>query len=167
MKVLSIVTTLCVLLFSTQSGASTKLPLKPGLWQLTDKISLDQAEIDKMMEQVPPEAREQAMAMMKQQGLGSESAPYEDCVTQKDLDEGLFNQGEQCEIKQKSHEGKTYTFNISCEDPKGSGEMKITIANSKKYESSVDMEVTDQGQKKSIQISSKGKWLKKECPKEN
>lgn len=167
MKVLAIVTTLCIYLSSTLSFAKTKLPLEPGLWELTDKISLDQAEIDKMMEQVPPEAREQAMAMMKKQGLGSESAPYKDCVTQKDLDEGLFNQGEQCEIEKKSQKGKTYTFSISCEEPKGVGEMKITIANNKKYESSVNMKVTDQGQSKKIQISSKGKWLKKDCPQKD
>lgn len=167
MKVLALLTTLFVLFYSTLSTAETKLPLKPGLWELTDQISLDQAEIDKMMEQVPPEGREQAMAMMKKQGLGSESAPYQDCVTQKDLDEGLFNQGEQCEIEQTSHKGKNYTYDIACKDPKGEGQMKITIANNKKYESNVDMKVTDQGQTKKIEITSKGKWLKKECPKEN
>lgn len=167
MKLFSLVLGVYLCLLSGFSFASTKLPLEPGLWQLTDKITLDQAEIDKMMEQVPASAREQAMAMMKQQGLGGESKPYQDCVTQKDLNEGLFNQGEQCEIKQTSHKGKDYVFNISCEDPKGKGEMKITIANKKEYSSSVDMQITDQGETKKIEISSKGKWLKKDCPNES
>lgn len=167
MKAFHLATLLCFCFLTASGFAKTKLPLEPGLWELTDQITLDQAEIDKMMEQIPPEAREQAKAMMKQQGLGTESKPYQDCVTQKDLDDGLFNQGQECEIEQKSQSGKNYTFGIACEDPKGEGEMKITIANSKKYQSSVDMKVTDQGQTKKIQITSKGKWLKKDCPKEN
>jgi|GEM_PF-4195938 hypothetical protein len=167
MKALTLITTLCVCLFSTPILAKSKLPLEPGLWLLTDEIELDQAEIDKMLEQVPAEARQQAMAMMKQQGLGKESAPYKDCVTQKDLNEGLFNQGEQCKIEQKSHKGKNYVFSISCEDPEGEGKMEITIPNSKEYKSNVDMKIKDQGESKKIQITSKGKWLQKECTEED
>lgn len=158
-------TILTIFLFSVTAQAKIKIPIEAGLWEMTDQITLNQKEIDEMMAQVPAEAQEQVKAMMKKQGLGSESAPYQDCVKKEDLEKGLFNQGKQCEIDQKSHKGNKYVFSISCNDPKGTGTMEMTIPNKKSYTSKVQMKVTEDGNSKEIKIDSKGKWLGPNCPK--
>lgn len=148
---------------SLTTHAST-LPLKTGLWEMTDEIILGKGEMEKILAQVPKEAHEQVKEMMKQQGIGTPSTPYNDCISEADLKEGLFAQGEDCKVTKTATKGKKHNFEIVCNDPKGKGLLEMDIEKDTEFFSHVKLNIEEDGEKRDVEIKSKGKWLAAQCP---
>lgn len=155
-----------IALFSLALGfnAQASLPLKVGLWEMTDEIILGKGEMEKILSQVPKEAHEQVKQMMKQQGIGTESEPYQDCITETDLKEGLFAQGEDCKVSSKNAKGDKHSFDINCNDPKGKGTLEMDIKKDTEFFSHVKLNIAEEGETRDVEIKSKGKWLQAQCP---
>lgn len=149
---------------SSMTAHAANLPLKTGLWEMTDEIILGKGEMEKILSQVPKEAHEQVKEMMKQQGIGTQSTPYNDCISETDLKEGLFAQGEDCKVTKKATKGNKHNFEIDCNDPKGKGSLEMDIEKDTEFFSHVKLNIEEEGEKRDVEIKSKGKWLAAVCP---
>lgn len=154
-----------VTFFSTTVYAAG-MDIKPGLWEIQHKMTVDgqkMPDMQEMMAQVPPEMREQMKAMMAQQGAGVTDKGTTVCVTAEQIargEVGAQNPEGRCKISNLKMSGNTTTMNIKCEAPnKAEGTTTVTRSSNTQWSSTTNMQ-TDKGEMKQ---EATGKWLKADC----
>ncbi|WP_164557971.1 DUF3617 domain-containing protein [Massilia atriviolacea] len=154
--------------------------MKPGLWESTSKttsqnpqLAQAMAEMQKQLASMSPEQRK-AMANM----AGQSGAPQFDmnadgsvtirmCVTQKMIDDAGGNylgpQDGNCTHKKSPLAGGTQSFSYSCANPPSSGQGKVSFQGGTTYTSTVTMSSSATGQKETMVMEGRGKWLGANC----
>lgn len=152
--------------------------IKPGLWELHNKVKTGNAQTDqamnmalKQLANMPPEQRAQMEAMMKQNGVSMPKAGGDGamvltaCVTpemaaRKELP---MNQQGKCSSKSEPVAGGL-NISFSCIDPASSGQGTLRFNGDSAYV--MDMNVTSEagGRPQTVQVESTGRWLGATCP---
>jgi hypothetical protein len=151
--------------------------LKPGLWQVTNKMSgnpeLDKAmaEMQKQMASMPPEQRKQMEAMMAQQGVrmvpGAQGGAMavQICMTKEMVErhEMPVQQQGDCKTTVNQRSGSTMKMAFTCTNPPSSGEGTFTYQGSEGYTSQMTMKTTEKGKTETMTMDGTGKWLSADC----
>lgn len=148
--------------------------LKPGLWEVTNKMNnpqMDQAmaEMQKQLAAMPPEQRKQMEAMMAQQGVrlaapgagGGMAAQI--CMTSEMASRNDVPMQEGCKVTSQQRSGNTTKIAYTCTNPPSSGEGQFTMASPEAYSSRMTVRTVVQGRTETTTMEGAGKWLKADC----
>lgn len=148
--------------------------LKPGLWQVTNRMNnpqVDQAmvEMQKQMAAMPPEQRRQMEEMMARQGVRMAApAPgggmaMQVCMTQEMVARNDVPMQEGCRITSQQRTGNTMKMAFACTNPPSSGEGQFTFASPEAYSSRMTVRTMMQGKAETMTMEASGKWVQADC----
>ena len=150
--------------------------LKPGLWEINNKmqsgsgqLEKGMAEMQKEMATMPPEQRKMMQDMMAKQGVSvGAGAPgsmaVNICMT-KDMVERneLSAQPGDCKTSSAPRAGNTMKMSFVCTQPPSSGEGVVTFVSPEAYTMKMAMKSAMQGKPETITMEGSGKWLTSNC----
>lgn len=166
MKLLILIT----LLFSPFALASDTFNVKTGLWNINTTIESDgkvinpQAEVQKVLAQIPEAQRAQMMEMMKgaqkQTGAGFLNMDLSKiCITKDMLDQGKMMENKDCDFKVTTKTASKLVGNFTCKDGT-KGDVDWTVISSTQYKGV--MNGTDKNGKKA-KVNYQAKFIKDKC----
>ncbi len=162
-------------LAATQASAQT---VKPGLWELHNKIKTGNAQTDQAMSaavaqlaMLPPEQRAKMEAMMAQNGVSMPKASSDGslvltaCVTpemaaRKELP---LNQKGKCASRQTPVAGGL-DVSFTCTDPASSGSGQIRFQGDNAYTMTMNVSNNSGTGPQNATVESTGRWLSASCP---
>ena len=174
MNVLSRVLSAVALIAST--GFAAAQTMKPGLWEVNNKMSggsgemeKGMAEMQKQLANMPPEQRKMMEDMMAKQGVsmgagGGGGMSAKVCLT-KDMVESnqvAAKQGD-CQQTNSSRTGNTMKFSFVCTKPPSSGEGQMTFVSPEAYTMKMAVNTTVKGKPETMNMDASGKFLSNEC----
>ncbi|HYH40499.1 MAG TPA: DUF3617 domain-containing protein [Burkholderiales bacterium] len=150
--------------------------LKPGLWEITNKMqgggtSMDKSapDLQQQMANMPPEQRKAIEAMMAKQGMkmgagGPGSMSVKTCMTKEMVERNEIpaQQGD-CKTTKQQRSGNTINMAFACTSPPSSGEGQFTIQSPEAYTMKMDVKSTGGGQPRAMRMDASGKWLGADC----
>ncbi len=142
--------------------------IKPGLWEIQHKTSVDGQKVPDMKEmlsQVPPEMRGQVEAMMAKQGAGMTDKGLTTCITPEQAASQHYGTDPdgQCQVKDLQQDGDVTRLKIQCSQPKGEGEATVTRLGPEAWKSTTRMTVEENGAKHTMHSESTAHWLGADC----
>ena len=152
---------------AAQSQPATP-PIKPGLWEIKMATMTDgQAapDMSERMKSLPPEARANMEAMMKQRGveMGGGGAT-KICQTREKLDKGSWHdQSDRCKTTTSGQGTSTWKWNSVCTNPDSVVDGEATFANAENYTVKNTVRTTRNGQPHVMQMSGTAKWIAADC----
>jgi hypothetical protein len=162
-------------------AAATCLPaaaqsLKPGLWEISNKMDNPQVneamkQMQQQLAQMPPEQRKQMEAMMAQRGMkmgdgSGAGTTMQICMTKEMAERGdmQMDQGNAgCKITSQSRSGNTMKMAYACTNPPSSGEGEYTYKGSEGYSSKMKVTTMQSGKPETMTMEGSGKWLSADC----
>lgn len=147
-------------------SAMAKLPIVPGLWEITRKTNIDGAnfpEMTDMMKKLPPEAQEQMKKMMEDQGIGKTSKGLKVCITKEEIELEKIPQEEGCDMKVTKRTKNELVYDFKCKKPEGKGTAVVTAKGPKSYQTNIDMEMVEDGKMRKLKMEANGTWLQTDC----
>lgn len=170
--------TACFGLITLPATAQT---MKPGLWEITNKMggSGDQGakmaaameQMQKQMASMSPEQRKQMEKMMAQQGVNMQpGAPgggmsTRICITREMAarnEAPAQNQGD-CKQEQMQKSGNTTRFKFTCSKPPSSGEGEVTVHSPESYSMKMKMSRDVKGKPEQMTMDAQGKFVSSDC----
>lgn len=162
-------------LIALPSSAQT---IKPGLWEITNKIQSDNSEFSKMMAEMqkqlaamPPEQRK-AMEEMMQKNAGVGMPVMRDggmimktCITREMAAQNQMpiQQQGNCTHQRSSVSGGSMKMSFSCTDPASSGSGEIKFLGDSAYTMKMKMTSAMTGKQDTMTMDASGKWLSADC----
>lgn len=150
--------------------------MKPGLWEITNKVSgnsqMDKAmaEMQKQMASMPPAERKKMEEMYAKQGMKMGGGPgggmsIQMCMTKDMVErhEMPVQQKGDCKTTVQERSGKTIKTAYSCTTPPSSGEGEMTFVSSEAYHSKMTINSSLSGKPDKMTIEGAGKWLGADC----
>jgi Protein of unknown function (DUF3617) len=148
---------------------------KPGLWEMTSKISSpsnpqmakQMEEAQKMMASMPPAQRKQMEEMMAKQGVNMSMAAggatvLKICITPEMAARPPVEQRQGCTYK-FSQSGSTHNFSFQCANPPGDGEGQVTFVDADSYTGKMRFSAIEKGKKETVEMQTSGKFLGANC----
>ena len=158
-------TFLTLVIFSLCAQAES-LNIKPGLWEIQNKMNVNGQEMpdmQKMLAKVPPEMRAQMKAMMEKNGAGMTDKGVTICVTAEQIargDMGQHDPDSNCKMTDMKQSGNKTSMKMHCDAPhKADGTTEVTRLSDSQWKSITQMN-TEKG---AINSEATGKWLKSDC----
>ena len=146
--------------------------MKPGLWEINNKMSggqmeQAQAEMQKQLAQMPPEQRKQMEAMMAQRGVrmapsANGGMAVQMCMTREMVERNDVPTREGCTTTKNQRSGNTIHVAFKCSNPPSSGEGDVSFT-PESYSSHMTIHTTVQGRQETMVSDATGKWLKADC----
>lgn len=148
--------------------------IKPGLWQISNKMRSANAELDQAMAalaSLPPEQRKMMEQMAARQGvtlpaLGADGAiALQTCVTPEMAARRQIPLGQPGDCKSNNvalADGMRIAFR--CANPPSSGEGKLTFNGDGAFSMTLTVTTSARGKPEQIGIDTSGKWLGASCP---
>lgn len=159
---------------ATAGFAASAQTMKPGLWEINNKMNSPQmdaamAEMQKQMAAMPPDQRKQMEAMMAQRGVQMAPAAgggtaVRMCITKEmaERNDVPVQQGD-CKLTQQQRSGGTAKFAFTCANPPSSGEGEYTLTSPEAYNSKVKVKTMVNGKPETMDMATAGKWLGADC----
>jgi hypothetical protein len=154
------------------AGPSFAQTMKPGLWEINNKMSGGQAdqamaELQKQLAQMPPDQRKQMEAMMAQRGMGvapgaGGGMAVRMCMTKEMVERNDVPTREGCTTTRQQRSGNTVHVAFTCTNPPSSGEGEVSFT-PESYTSHMVVKTTAQGRSETMVVDATGKWLKADC----
>ena len=165
-----------LVLLSLASPLALAQNLKPGLWEINNKmqsgsgqLEKGMAEMQKQMAAMPPEQRKMMQDMLAKQGValgagGPGNIVAKICMT-RDMAERneLPSQQGDCKTTTSPRSGNTMKMSFTCTQPPSSGEGTVTFVSPEAYSMKMAMKSTVQGKPETMTMDGGGKWLSAEC----
>jgi len=164
------------LLAATCGAALAQQNLKPGLWEITNRMQSaggqmenQMAEMQKQMASMPPEQRKMMEEMMARQGVQMGKGPAGGMSTRICLTKEMI---ERNEVAQQRSDCKTTTHSktangvkmaFTCANPKSSGEGQITYTSPEAYSMKMVVNTEVDGRMEKVNMDTTGKWLSADC----
>jgi hypothetical protein len=163
------------MLAAVQASAQT---IKPGLWELHNKVKTGDAATDQAMSAalsqlaaMPPAQRAQMEAIMTQNGISMPKASSDGsltltaCVTPEMAAraELPLNQQGQCTSKQERVPGGM-NVSFNCTDPASSGTGRIRFQGDQAYTMTTQVINNSGNGPQNATVESAGRWLSATCP---
>lgn len=145
--------------------------MKPGLWEINNKMSggqMDQAmaEMQKAMAEMSPAERKQMEAMMAKQGVkmmpSSGGMTVQTCLTKEMVERNDMPMQDGCQATRNERSGNKVKFAFSCSKPPSSGEGETTFTPDS-YSSRMTMKSLVNGKTETTTMNGTGKWVKADC----
>ena len=161
------------------SFAAGAQQLKPGLWEITNKMQTGSGQMEQQMAQMqqqmanmPPEQRKMVEEMMAKQGVkmgpggpgGGITARI--CMTKEMVERNEVPSGQQrgdCKTTQQSRSGNTMKMAFSCTNPPSSGEGQVTFNSNEAYTMKMVVHTQVQGRPETMNMDASGKYLGADC----
>jgi len=151
--------------------------LKPGLWELTNRMQSSDPKVDQAMAQMqqqmaamPPEQRKQMEEMLAKQGMklgsaGPGAISAKVCMTKEMLErEGVpAQQQDNCKTTVQPRVGNTQKISFRCTNPDSSGEGEYTFTSPEAYTGKMRVTSVRQGKTDTMTMDGAGKWLGADC----
>jgi hypothetical protein len=152
--------------------------LKPGLWQIANKMSSANAETDQAMSallgqvaSLPPEQRKQLEAYATSQGLvmpkvardgsiGVQTCITPDMAARKQIPTG---QGGDCKSNNVAVAGGI-DIAFTCRNPASSGKGRLSFISENSFTMVLDVTASARGTPEQVRVTSDGNWLGATCP---
>jgi hypothetical protein len=167
-------------MFAAAALAALALPaaaqsLKPGLWEVTNKMGgspqMDQAmaEMQKQLAAMPPEQRKQMEAMMAKQGMqmakpaAGGGMALKICMTKEMVERNDVPMQGDCKVTSQQRSGSTTKIAYTCSNPPSSGEGTFTHIGPEAYSSKMTVKTAVQGKTETMTMEGSGKWLAADC----
>ena len=152
--------------------AQTAPPIKPGLWQVQSQREVDgqktqMPDMSEHLKNMPPEARRQMEAMMKQRGVDMSGGSMNDmkiCLSRDSVDPSQWERTQgTCKTDYVTRSSSTWKWHTSCREPAAEtdGEAHFTSADSYTVKTATTM--TIQGQMRTTHMTLNSKWLGADC----
>ena len=166
---------LCAAALAAASLPAAGQTLKPGLWEMSNKMGgspqMDQAMADmqKQLAAMPPAQRKQMEEMMASQGVkmgqGAGGAmTMQVCMTKEMAERSeMPMEKSDCKITSQSRSGNTMKMAYACANPPSTGEGTYTYHSAEAYSSKMVVRTTRQGKTETVTMDGTGKWLKADC----
>ena len=170
-----------VVAFGIIATPATAQTMKPGLWEITNKMggsgdtgakmAAAQAEMQKQMAAMPPEQRKQMEKMMAQQGVNMAPGAagggmaVRVCITKEMAarnETPAQSQGD-CKQEQLQKSGNTTKFKFTCTKPPSSGEGEVTMNNPESYTMKMKMTSPEKGKPEQMTMDAQGKFVSSDC----
>jgi hypothetical protein len=168
--------TIAVLALGASATASAQ-SLKPGLWEITNKMQSSSGQMEQNMSQMqqqmanmPPEQRKMVEEMMAKQGVkmgpggpgGGITARI--CMTKEMVERNeLPSQRGDCKTTQQARAGNTMKMAFTCTNPPSSGEGQVTYTSPESYAMKMMVNTQVQGKPEKVNMDGTGKWLGSDC----
>ena len=150
--------------------------MKPGLWEITNKMQSASAQTEQQMAQMqqqmanmPPEQRKMVEEMMAKRGIklgagGAGGMQVKVCMTKEMVErrEMPTNRGE-CKTTQQTMSGNTMKVAFTCVNPPSSGEGQFTYSSPEAYSMKMTVNTQVQGKPETMNMEGSGKWLGADC----
>ena len=147
--------------------------LKPGLWEINNKISSSSGEMGKAMAEaqkdlagMAPEQRKMMQDMMAKQGVGTGAAAtvVKMCMTPEmaQRNEVATQQGD-CKHTTTPRVGNSMKFSFVCAKPPSSGEGLITFVSAEAYTMKMTLNSTAQGKPEKMNMDATARFLSTDC----
>jgi hypothetical protein len=152
--------------------AQSTPPIKPGLWQVRSERVVDGQKAPPMearMNNLPPEARKQIEAMMKQRGvdMSGGSGDIKICLNKDSLDQnqwlGQKNGPHSCKTDFTNRSGSRWTWHSSCTEPKSETDGEAIFNGPESYTIKVATTMTLKGETRTSNMTNTSKWLSADC----
>jgi hypothetical protein len=149
--------------------------MKPGLWEITNKMSSSSGEMEKAMTEaqkqmasMPPEQRKMMEGMMAKQGAGMSMGPggmaVKVCMTQEMVErQEMATQQGDCKQTAAPRTGNTMKFSFVCSKPPSSGEGQVTFVSPEAYTMKMAMKSSAKGRTETMNMDASGKYLSSDC----
>jgi hypothetical protein len=168
--------TLIATALTAGSFFATAQTMKPGLWEVNNKMTSQSGEMEKGMAEaqkqlasMPPEQRKMMEDMMAKQGVGMGAGggpgmSAKVCLTKEmvDRNEVAAQQGD-CQQTNSSRAGNTMKFSFVCTKPPSSGEGQVTFVSPEAYTMKMTINSTVKGKPETMKMDASGKFLSSEC----
>ena len=169
-----------IVAFGVTVTPATAQTMKPGLWEITNKMggsgeqgaqmAAAQTQMQKEMAGMSPEQRKQMEKMMGQHGVGmSPGAPgggmsTRICITKEMAarNEPPAQQGD-CKNEHMQRSGNTTKFKFTCAKPPSTGEGEVTLHNPESYTMKMKMTSQAKGKPEQMTMDAQGKFLSNDC----
>ncbi|WP_048439493.1 DUF3617 domain-containing protein [Caenimonas sp. SL110] len=161
--------------FTVFAAAAGAQGLKPGLWEITNKMQMDGergqqlAQAQAQMAAMPPEQRKMMEEMMAKQGVklgagGPGGMSVKICMTKEmaDRNEMPVQQGD-CKTTQQARSGNTMKMAFVCTNPPSSGEGQVTFMGPEAYAMKMAVTTSMQGKPERMNMEGQGKWQGSDC----
>jgi len=158
---------------SLQVGAQN---LKPGIWQITNKMQsgsgqMEQgmAQMQQQMANMPPEQRKMVEEMMAQRGIksgagGVGGTSMKVCMTKEMVEKNeLPAQQGDCTTTHQSRTGNSMKMAFSCTNPPSTGEGHVVFHGPESYSTKMAVNSHAGGKPEKINMDGGGKWLGADC----
>jgi hypothetical protein len=159
------------------SGAAIGQNLKPGLWEITQRMQTGSGQMENQMAQMqqqmanmPPEQRKMVEEMMARQGvkMGQGGAgggmSLKVCMTKEMVERHeVPTQRGDCKTTQQPRVGSTMRVSFACTNPPSSGEGEVTFSGPESYQMKMVVNTQMQGRPEKINMDGAGKWLGSDC----
>ena len=166
-----------VLAFSVFALNAHAETVKPGLWEMTNKLQSGSVEMEKAMAEgqkamadLPPEQRKMVQDMMAKQGVNigtsaSGAMSVKICITQEMIDNNeLSATAGDCKTTNSPRVGNSMKVSYVCAKPPSSGEGQVTFAGPEMIYSKMTVTTpTANGKSEKMSMEGQGKWLSAEC----
>jgi hypothetical protein len=151
--------------------AQTAPPIKAGLWQVTSERMVDGQKVQapdmsQQMANMPPEARKQMEAMMKQRGIDMSAGggTMKICMTREHLDEGRWRSDEGgCKTDFTTRTATLWKWRSVCTQPPSESVGEASITSPERYTVKVSTTTERKGEPRSSQMTMNAKWLGADC----
>ncbi len=179
MKFFRLTTVTSVLFCAFNANAQT---MKPGLWEITQKMKSGSAEMNNamaamqdQMAKMTPQQRKQMQDMMAKQGVnidlgagGGAAKPGEVtlkmCMTREMIDQNqTAPQQPGCTHTQSPRVGNTWKMSFICTKPPSSGEGQATMISPDAYTMKMTINSSATGKPERMDMEGAGKWLGASC----
>lgn len=163
--------TLCVVACGHGAAqAQTAPPIKPGLWQVQTERIVDgqKAQMPDMSERLknmPPEARKQIEAMMKERGIDiGGGGDMRICLSRDSLDPGQWQRHQgTCTTDYSTRIGSTWKWRTTCREPVSETDGEAHFASPESYIVKTATRMTIQGETRTTRMTLNSKWLGPDC----
>jgi hypothetical protein len=162
-------------LLSAVSYCASAQTMKPGLWEINNKMQADgkmgqdMAKAQQRMASMPPEQRKMMQDMMAKQGVaigsgGPGNIGTKVCMTKEMAERNeMPSQKDGCKQTAAPRSGNTMKISFTCTNPPSSGEGQITFVSPEAYTMNMTMTTAAGGNPQKINMDSAGKWLSADC----
>ena len=159
----------------TTSFCASAQTMKPGLWQVDNKMQADgkmgqdMAKMQQEMASMPPEQRKMMQEMMAKQGVsvgkdGPGSIGAKVCMTKEMAERNeIPSHKDGCKQTLSSRSGNTMKISFTCTNPPANGEGQISFVSPEAYTMTMTMNTAVQGKPQKVNMDSTGKWLSADC----
>lgn len=172
----------CTMLLAACAFQASAQSLKPGLWEISTKMSSDSGklekamtEMNKQMASMSPEQRKMMEGMLSKQGIsmgsGQTGATIKICMSKEmaeNNDVAHYKSAgaakDSCTHTMSPRVGNSMKFSFSCSQPPSSGEGTVTFNGTDSYTSNVVTKSTNaQGKPETMTMDSSAKYLSSDC----
>ena len=167
---------LCAALCGGFAGSVGAQSIKPGLWEITNKLQSSNPQMDQQMAMaqqqmanMPPEQRKMVEEMMAKQGVklgagGPGSMGMKICMTREMAERNeIPSQRGDCKTTMLPRSGNTMKMSFACTNPPSSGEGEYTFSGSEAYSMKMTVNTQVQGKPEKMNMAGSGKWVGADC----